>query len=307
MVKYVAAAVALKCMSAGAPTRRFYRALGNKIGNNRRSSGVMPSYYLERVRRTLQVANQLAIVRDGDRAIELGTGWLHWEALTLRLFWDVEVVLFDVWDNRQLGGLKNYWRQLRALLETNVPATPAQIRRAHAVLDSVAKVDSFEELYDLMGFRYVVQQDGSLAQFADASFDLVVSAGVLEHVHRNSVSSMAAGMRRILKDQGFALLSIDTSDHLSHYDPAVSKKKYLGYSEPTWKLLFENEVQYINRMQRGEWMELFKANAFDVVEEDSRRVDISNVRPTSVYSGMTPEDLACTTVRATLRKSGGAV
>lgn len=302
MVKYVAAAVALKCLSAGKPTRRFYRALGNKIGNNWRSSGVMPGYYLERVRRTLQVANQFGIVRDGDRAIELGTGWLHWEALTLRLFWDVEAVLFDVWDNRQLGGLKNYWGQLRGLLESNVPATPAQIRRARGVLDSVVKVDSFEELYERMGFRYVVQPDGSLDQFADSSFDLVVSGGVLEHVHRESLPALAAGMRRILKCGGIALLSIDTSDHLSHYDASVSKKKYLSYSEPTWRLLFQNEVQYINRMQRGEWIDLFESNGFEVIEEDSRRIDISNVRPTAAYAQMNHEDLACTTVRVTLKK-----
>jgi SAM-dependent methyltransferase len=302
MVKYVAAAVALKCLSVGKPTRRFYRALGNKIGNNRRSSGQMPSYYLERVRRTLQVANQHGIVRDGHRAIELGTGWLHWEALTLRLFWDVEAVLFDVWDNRQLGGLKNYWSQLRGLLESNVPATPAQVRRAKSVLDSVAKVDSFEELYERMGFRYVVQPDGSLDQFADASFDLVVSGGVLEHVHRNSLPALAAGTRRILRLGGIALHSIDTSDHLSHYDSSVSKKKYLSYSEPTWRLLFENEVQYINRLQRGEWIELFKSNGFDIIEEDSRRIDISNVRPTAAYGRMHQADLACTTVRVTLRR-----
>ena len=32
--------------------------------------------------------------------------------MTLRLFYDIKAVLFDVWDNRQLGGLKNYIRQL---------------------------------------------------------------------------------------------------------------------------------------------------------------------------------------------------
>ena len=33
---------------------------------------------------------------------------------------------------------------------------------------------------------------------------------------------------------------------------------YLTFSDETWIHLFENEVQYINRMQRGEWLELFK-------------------------------------------------
>src|SRR6202040_1146893 len=96
--------------------RSFYRRLGNTVGNRRRSSGVMPDYYAERVKRMLRLQKQYSIVSDGDRIIELGTGWLHWEALTLRLFYDIKAVLFDVWDNRQLGGLKNYVRQLKPML-----------------------------------------------------------------------------------------------------------------------------------------------------------------------------------------------
>ena len=62
----------------------------------------------DRVKRMLRLQKNYNIVHHGDRILELGTGWLHWEALTLRLFYDIEAVLFDVWDNRQLGGLKNY-------------------------------------------------------------------------------------------------------------------------------------------------------------------------------------------------------
>ena len=302
MVKYVATAVALKCFSTGPRMRHLYRTLGNRLGNSRRSTGVMPAYYLERVRRTMQVANDHHIVRDGDRVIELGTGWLHWEAITLRLFWDIEAVLFDVWDNRQLGGLKNYWSQLGRLLEGNVDLTKTQLLRARSILDAVSEVQSFEELYALLGFQYVIQETGSLAQFSNSSFDVVVSGGVLEHVNKESLPHLIEDTHRILKAGGIALHSIDTSDHLSHYDSSVSKKKYLSYSEPVWRLMFENEVQYFNRVQRGDWIDLFNANGFDVIEEDSRQVDISNVRLAPAYEGMNKGDLACTTVRVTLKK-----
>ena len=79
----------------------------------------MPGYYPDRVKRMLRLQKNYNIVHHGDRILELGTGWLRWEALTLRLFYDIEAVLFDVWDNRQLGGLKNYLRQLRPLLSNN--------------------------------------------------------------------------------------------------------------------------------------------------------------------------------------------
>jgi hypothetical protein len=303
MFKYVASAVALKCFSAGPVMRGLYRAAGNRVGNKHRQAGVMPQYYLERVKRTVRIAKEYGIVRDGARVIELGTGWLHWEALTLRLFWDIEAICFDVWDNRQLGGLKNYWNQLGGLLESHLDLTAAQLRRAREILTIISKVESFDELYSTLGFKYVVDAEGSLRQFADSSFDLVVSAGVLEHVKRQALPALIADSYRLLKRGGFALQSIDTSDHLSHYDSSVSKKKYLTYSQPVWRLVFENQVQYINRLQRGEWIQLFGSNGFEVIEEDSRQIDISNVNVAPEYSQMKKEDLACTTVRVTLKKN----
>src|SRR3954471_3807296 len=111
MVKYLTAAVALKCFSVTPGTRQAYRFVGNRLGNKRRCAGRMPAYYFERVKRIVNLTRQRDIVHDGDRVLELGTGWLHWDALALKLFFDIEGVLFDVWDNRQLGGLKNYFTQ----------------------------------------------------------------------------------------------------------------------------------------------------------------------------------------------------
>lgn len=303
MLKYVTTAVALKCFSSTPITRSLYRRLGNELGDRRRRGGVMPGYYLERVKRTLRVLREYGLVRHGDTVFELGTGWLHWEALTLRLFIDIEAVLFDVWDNRQLGGLKNYLTQLGPMLNNvELGLSSAQRARAQAVIDSVARVQSFDELYRLLDFRYVVDADGSLRQFANESFRLVVSGGVLEHVKREALPGLVAEMHRVLEPGGWALHSIDTSDHLSHYDSSVSKKKYLSFSEGTWKRLFENEVQYINRVQRGDWLKLFEAAGFELIEEDSRHVDITGLKLAMPYRSMAAQDLASTVVRAAFKK-----
>ncbi len=304
MVKYVAVAAALKAFSAGPQMRGLYRKLGNRVGNNRRMSGPMPSYYVDRVTRILRLLSQHGVVRDGDRILELGTGWLHWEALTLRLLFDIEAVLFDVWDNRQLDGLKNYVGQLIPLLKEGLDLTPTQRSRAVSIAEKVVRVESFDELYRLLNFKYVVESDGSLKQFSDSSFQLVVSGGVLEHVKREGLPELVAATHRILKPGGWAIHSIDSSDHLSHYDGSVCKKKYLIYSEPTWKYLFENEVQYINRMQRGEWLALFRAGGFEMVEEDSRQVDISELKVAPRWAGMDRGDLASTVLRVAMRKPG---
>jgi SAM-dependent methyltransferase len=302
MVKYITTAVALKGFSSSALTRSLYRNLGNRVGNRRRSSGPMPGYYPERVKRMLRLQRKHKIVGDGDRIVELGTGWLHWEALTLRLFYDIEAVLFDVWDNRQLGGLKNYVRQLGPLLSDGFGLSAAELKRARSLIEEIVKVESFPELYELLGFEYVVESSGSLAQFQSGSFQLVVSGGVLEHVKRDALPTLIRETERILKPGGWAVHSIDTADHLEHYDRKVSPKMYLSFSEGTWARLFENEVQYINRMQRGEWLELFKGNGFELIEEEARRVDISRLRLAERYVHMDKGDVECTFLRLALRR-----
>jgi SAM-dependent methyltransferase len=302
MVRYVSVAVALKCFSATPFTRGLYRQIANKVGNRHRSGDSIPDYYVERIKRMLRLAHEHQIVRHGDRILELGTGWLHWEALTIRLFWDVNAVLFDVWDNRQLDGLKNYCRQLRPIVHHDLDLSPAQRSRADALLEAILETSSFSELYELLGFEYVVEGSGSLEQFPDGAFQLVVSGGVLEHVAREGVPELMKQTLRILSPGGIAMHSIDTSDHLSHYDEGVSKKFYLRFSEPAWRLLFENRLQYINRLQRGEWLGLFEAAGFELIDEDSRKVDINRLPIADRYSHLDGQDLACTVLRLAMRK-----
>ena len=244
------------------------------------------------------------MVRDGDRVLELGTGWLHWEAITLRLFFDIEAVLFDVWDNRQLASLKHYLGQLDGLLKggDGLGLSPSRLSRADSQIAAILKVESFEELYQLLGFQYVVESSGSLRQFPDNSFQLVVSAGVLEHVARDAVPTLVKETCRILKPGGWGLHCIDMSDHLAHYDTTVSKMKYLSFSESAWKCVFENKVQYINRLRRSEWLELFRSGPFELVEELNSRIDISRLKLARQYANLDRLDLECTDIELLLRK-----
>ncbi|HKW64954.1 MAG TPA: methyltransferase domain-containing protein [Candidatus Acidoferrum sp.] len=295
MVKYILAATALKCFSAGPQMRGLYRGLGNLAGGRRRSSGKIPSYYLERIKRLLHLQREYNLVRNGDRIIEIGTGWLHWEAITTRLFFDVEAVLFDVWDNRQLIGLKNYVGQLTSILGTSdFDLSSAELKRAQSLIQAIVKVNSFRELYRLLGFEYLVESSGSLRQLPANSFQLVASGGVLEHVTREDVSSLVSEMQRVLKPGGWSLHSIDTQDHLSYYDARVSRKMYLAFSDRTWRSVFENRVQYINRLQRSEWIELFKTAGFELIDEDSWYTDLGQIKLAERFAKMDRHDLECT-------------
>ena len=284
--------------------RALYRGLGNLAGGHMRSHAKLGSAYLDRIQRLLRLQKEYNLIQPGDRIIEIGTGWVHWEAITARLFFDIEAVLFDVWDNRQLGGLKNYVGQLSiALGAADFGLSSAELKRAQSLIQAIVKVKSFGELYKLLGFEYVVESSGSLSQLPSNSFDLVVSAGVLEHIPREDVTSLLAEMRRVLVPSGWSLHNINTQDHLADFDPKVSRKMYLTFSDRTWRTFFENRILYINRLQRSEWLQLFTAAGFELVEDGSWYRDLGQLKLAERFRGMDKHDLECGAARLVHKKS----
>ncbi len=112
MIKYVMTAAALKSFSTSPQTKRMYRFLGNRLGQSKRIQYGVSRKYLDRARIILELCERHHAIQKDDRLLEVGTGWVHWEATIIRLFYDVEITLFDVWDNHQLSAYKHYIGQL---------------------------------------------------------------------------------------------------------------------------------------------------------------------------------------------------
>ena len=302
MLKYCLSAAALRAFSFSPLTRRMYRQLGNTWGARKRSAGRMPAYYPARINRMLRIARTYGAPKDGDRLIELGTGWLHWEAITTRLFFDVRCTLFDVWDNRQIDGLKNYLGQLDGLID-QLDASQARRARARQLISKINAVRNYPELYDLLSFEYVLDQRGNLSKFRPESFDVAVSAGVLEHIYAKDAPAYVNGIAALLKPGGYSIHSINIRDHLYQYDRSVSRKQYLRYPPWIWGLCFENDVQYINRIQRPEWRGLFEEAGLAIVEEEVESEDLSGLRIAASYSHYAEADLRCGGLKLVHRKS----
>jgi len=301
LLRYILGATSLKLFSSSTQAKRLYRALGNTLGARKRVKGKMPNFYLERVNRFLRLNREYGIVKDGDTLIELGTGWMHWEAVTTKLFFDVEAVLFDIWDNRQFAGLQNYIRQLSNLLD-KCDAEIRQRDRARALTRSILGVKSFDELYDLLDFEYVVDESGKLDRFENASFDAVLSASVLEHVIIETLPEYVGAFYRILKPGGYSVHTIDLQDHLYYYDRSVSPKQYLAFSDSLWKRWFENGIQYFNRVQPSEWHELFGCAHLDLVEETRTRTELPGLTVDKKYAHLEEADVSCAVLYFVHRK-----
>jgi len=302
MIRYHLTAMALKGFSCCRPARNLYRGLGNWVGGRKRAAGKMPSYYFDRVARNVTLSRKYAPLRPDDLILEIGTGWVHWEALTLRLFFDFRAVLYDVWDNRQLSALKSFLRQLEGRFGHKGYMEGCDFDRAHSLIRQIERANSFDELYEMLGFRYVLDQKGLMKGLPRDTFRVTISAGVMEHIAAETAPQFVSNMASLLVEGGLGIHSINIADHLAIYDPSASPKQYLTYSERQWRLWYQNEVQYINRIQRNDWLRMFADAGLSVLEESGAYVDLTNLRIHSRYRDLSRKDIDCTNLTLIVRK-----
>jgi SAM-dependent methyltransferase len=304
VIKYMSVVTVARLFSISPQTLKLYRLLGNVVLERQRLRSGLPERYVERARRLLEVCERHGIIRDGGRALEVGTGWVHWEGMILGMLYGVEVTLFDVWDNRLWNTYRQYFEQFANIADRELLMRPAQRERAQRLLHAISQARSFDEVYRLIGAQYVINPNGTLQQFADESFDVVVSCDVLEHVERCIVPEVIQDFHRVLRPGGYAIHQIDIADHFAYFVPSVSRKNYYKYSDATWERYFENKVQYFNRVQRPEWLEWFRDAGFELVEEDLLLEAIGSIAVDQRYQGLSKQDHECMTMRVVYRKRG---
>lgn len=303
MLRYVLAAQALKAFSCTQGTRNLYRKLGNDVFARKRVVNGLPETYVQRAHDHLKFLQSHGVIADGMRGLELGPGWVHWDSTFLRLFHDMHISLFDVWDNRQFDAFHRYITDFKAHVGTSVDVGAAGNEKARELIDKLAKAGSFEDVYELLGFDYNIDANGSLGGFADDTFDLIYSSDVLEHVDETILEDYIKSVARILKPGGCTYHQIVIADHLCIYDRSVNEKNYLRYSDKQWRRWFNNDVQYINRVQNSEWLRMFDdAGLEQVAHEITVRESIENLNIDPQFAGLSKDDLESTVVRVLYRK-----
>jgi SAM-dependent methyltransferase len=161
----------------------------------------------------------------------------------------------------------------------------------------------FDEAYRILGHRYVVDARGDLSGMPAGAFSLVVSATVLEHIPRDIVRRSIAQTFRLLRPGGHCAHGIDLGDHLAYYDPAIHcLKNYLRYSDRTWRLVFDNDIQYINRIRPAEWLSIFRDAGFEPLKQHRNTIDLTGVPIAEPFRGCATDDLACSTLFVVHRK-----
>lgn len=302
MIKYVAMAAGSKVFSLNRGTKWAYRKAGNVALNRMRLADGLPERYTDRAHWLVATTEKYQILGDGDRVLELGTGWMHWEATILRLFYDIEVTLYDVVDCRLFGSLHHYLTALQDEVGTFESIVGAErVAKARELLAKAVAVDSFESYYDLMGFRYVVDPDGML-ETVSPGYRLAVSSDVLEHVPAQTLPAYFARLLEVLEPGGFSVHQIDLVDHFYYFDPTTSPKQYYRYDDESWQRWFDSDVQYINRVQRPDWVALFDGAGFETVELQDVSEALGPMTLAPQYQGLSQAERECMQFRIVHRR-----
>ena len=293
MLKYILSAIILNFFSINSFTKRVYRHIGNLIGGPLR---VKNRYIRSHVRRSelfREFAEKNKMGQSKNKMLEIGTGWVHWHSLYHKIFYDDEIYMLDIWDCRHLIDTKVLFATLRNEFKRKKLALNKESQKR---LDLICDAKDFDTIYEKLNLSYIIEEQGSIEQFQDNIFDSIFSFHVLEHVPKENTEGLIENMYRSLKPGGYSIHQIGIDDHLTHFDSSQSPKKYISYSDNVWKLLFENQVQYFNRIQMSEWLNLFDKKGFKTVLVEPDYCNIENLMISSRFSNYSNEDLKCTTL-----------
>jgi hypothetical protein len=217
-------------------------------------------------------------VRGSDRppraVLELGTGWYPIVPIGLALAGAPEVTTLDVSSlvdaDRIQRTLELYTAWLDSgRLSTALPGVdPARAEKALAATRK-ARTATAGDLLARVGVRAVVG-DAHATGLPDDAIELFVSNNTLEHIPPAVLATIMAELRRVAAPGAVMDHFIDISDHYAHFDHSITEFNYLRYPSRAWRL-FNNRLQYQNRLREPDYRRLVEEAGFTVVAEDAQR------------------------------------
>jgi SAM-dependent methyltransferase len=227
-------------------------------------------------------------------ALELGTGWFPIIPVGLALAGASAVYTVDMYDLTDRERTLQTLERFAALLDSGRLALPDAHAGARArELLRQARGMSGHELLAALGIRAIIG-DARALELPSASLDLICSNNTLEHIPAHVIAGMLAEFRRLLRPPGVMSHFIDMADHYALFDRGITRYNFLRYPEPTWRL-FNNGLQYQNRLRLPDFRALHEQRGFEVLEEENRREPLEvlrSIRLAERFAGYGEDDLA---------------
>lgn len=251
-----------------------------------------PIYGLRTALTMVWLLEQFNYPVQGQRIVELGTGWDGSAALTLLALGAARVESFD---SRRHLDPKLKSKALRLLAE----------RRDYRETDELPFAPDYERLIDQCRaeaaetgtFVYHAPADAQATGLPADSVDLYYSLAVLEHVPVAELQGILAESFRILRPGGFCYHYVQPRMHAADMDSFATDVEFLGLSDFWWNALFANPISYENRLRACDYEALLKSAGFRILQS-WRTVDTKSLQALprlkldAKFAGFSPEELA---------------
>jgi hypothetical protein len=165
----------------------------------------------------------------------------------------------------------------KALIEAARAASPASPTEALAAIGVAAIVGDAQKL-----------------ALPTTPVELIVSNNTLEHVPARTLAEILAAWRRVATPGAVLDHFIDLSDHYAHFDHSISEFNYLRFSPGSWRL-FNNRLQYQNRLRASDYQRLFEQAGFRVVAHESElgsEAELAQIKLAAPFKRYQQADLA---------------
>lgn len=222
--------------------------------------------------------------------LELGTGWYPVVPIGLYLcgarVWtvdrmsllrasEVKEVLRLFLEHTQRGGLteilpyvyEDRISSLQNLLDDDRPLPPAEMLK---------KLDIHHVICDARS-----------TGLETSPIDLFVSNNTLEHIPEDVIYKIFLEFGRIASPGAVMSHFIDMKDHYANFDRSITHYNFLKYSSSWWRL-FNNDLQYQNRLRISDHRRIHQAAGFKIVYEINEKGS--------------PEELECMTISEEFRR-----
>ena len=212
----------------------------------------------------------------GKRILEVGTGRTVDVPMALWLMGAGNIVTLDL--NRYLREeivlaaiehLSQNWSLYRDEFAAHCDAGELDARYDELVLHTRGRFD-LDALLRLLQVDYRAPADASAIDLEADAVDVHLSFVVLQHIPPPALRAIIREGRRVLRDDGYMLHFVNTTDHFSHMDSSLTSVNFLRFSERQWRVIGGNRFMFHNRMRVDDYREMFSSLGLDMVVCDEK-------------------------------------
>jgi SAM-dependent methyltransferase len=216
---------------------------------------------------------------EGFTALELGSGWYPVVPVALFLCGAGSITTVDI---SNLMRYENIVTTIRKYKEYNNAGKlsnwlPHMLRERVEQLFAVLENTPSERniLLQKLSIKYQVA-DARKLDIPAASFDLIVSNNVFEHIYPEILNDILKEFKRLAKPDGISSHFIDMSDHFAHMDKSITIYNFLKFSDAGWRRI-DNSIQPQSRLRINHYRDMYRLLGMNVLEQIDRPGNIDEL------------------------------